>query len=54
MTSVHVFLEGTVIKTLLDECNCKIKLIAFTGEAMKNKDQLECCYLKDKMDCLIL
>lgn len=40
MTSVHVFLEGTVIKMLLGECNYKIKLIAITDEAMKNKDQL--------------
>lgn len=54
MTSVHVVLEGTAIKTLLDECNYKIKLIAVTDEAMKNKDQLECCCLKDKIDCLII
>lgn len=40
MTSVHVFLEGIVIKMVLGECNYKIKLIAITGDAMKNKDQL--------------
>lgn len=54
MTSVPVFLEGTVIKMLLDQYNYKINLIAVTDEAMENKDQLECCYLKDEMDCLII
>lgn len=39
---------------LLDQYNYKIKLIAVTDEAMENKDQLECCYLKDEMDCLII
>lgn len=40
MTSVHAFLEATVMKILLGECNCKIKLMAITGEAMKNKIKL--------------
>lgn len=54
MTSVHAFLEVTVMKMLLDECKYKIKLIAITGEPMKNKDQVECYHLKDKMDSLII
>lgn len=54
MTSVHVFLEGTVLKMLLDEYNYKNKLIAITGEAMKNQDQVGCYYIKDKMNCLII
>lgn len=40
MTSVHAFLEATVMKILLGECNCKIKLIAITGVPMKNKIKL--------------
>lgn len=54
MTSVHAFLEATVMKMLLDECNYKIKLIAITGEPMKNKGQVNCYYLKGKMDSLII
>lgn len=54
MTSVRAFLEATLMKMLVDECNYKIKLIANTGEPMKNKDQVGCCYLEDKMDSLII
>ena len=52
-TSVHAYLEETV-KTLLNDCNCKIKLIAITGGPMKNADQVDCCYLKGKMYSLII
>lgn len=53
-TSVHAFPEVTAMKKLLDECNCKIKVVAITGEPMKDKDQVECCYLKDKVDSLMV
>lgn len=54
MTSVHAFLEVTAMKMMVDECNNKIKLIAITGEQMKNKDQVGCYYLKDQMDSLVI
>lgn len=39
---------------LLEKFNYKIRVIAITGEPMKNKDQVEYYYWKDKIDFLLM